>query len=275
MSISNEHLRYKRHIKQEDGSYKLVSHWTSAETVELANGLTLENSQVELTQAEYDALPEEEKMNGAEYFITDAESGEAGAVGVDITKEEYEALSEEEKNNGTIYFVEDESEIMGANNIPYDNTASGMEAKSVQAAIDENAANISNTNKTVETNTADIAANASAITQLNSDLKPINVGSSAHSNATNRSKKSGNVVVVDLFNGNTISVEKGKYYNLMTDLPVPDTPDEIVSILVYLYYGDINYTVIGSVYGSGTLSFVAPSTGNDGFAVNASYICKN
>ena len=171
MSISNGHLRYKRHIKQEDGSYKLVSHWTSAETVELANGLTLEESQIELTQAEYDALSEEEKMNGAEYFITDAESG-SGAVGVDITLEEYEALSEEEKNNGTIYFVEDESEIMGANNIPYDNSVSKMEAKSVQAAIDENAANISNTNKTVETNTADIAENAAAITQLNSDLNP-------------------------------------------------------------------------------------------------------
>ena len=34
---------------------------------------------IELTQAEYDALPEEEKLNGAIYFITDAEGG-AGDV---------------------------------------------------------------------------------------------------------------------------------------------------------------------------------------------------
>jgi hypothetical protein len=80
MSISNGHLRYKRYIKQNDGTYKLVSHWTSAETVEFKNGLTLEDSEVELTQAEYDALSEEEKMNGAQYFITDAESSIDEAV---------------------------------------------------------------------------------------------------------------------------------------------------------------------------------------------------
>ena len=34
---------------------------------------------VELTQAEYDALSEAEKMNGTVYYITDGESGSGGA----------------------------------------------------------------------------------------------------------------------------------------------------------------------------------------------------
>ena len=33
---------------------------------------------VELTQAEYDALPESEKLNGTEYFITDGQGGGGG-----------------------------------------------------------------------------------------------------------------------------------------------------------------------------------------------------
>ena len=154
MSISEGHLKYKRHIKQEDDNYKLVSHWTSAETVEFENGLTLADSKVELTQAQYDALGDEKYTNGVDYYITDAEA--AGVVGVDITQEQYEALSEEEKNNGTIYFVEDGTDVIGANNISYDNKTSGMEANTVQKAIDEVSADISATNESV--------------TKLNSDL---------------------------------------------------------------------------------------------------------
>lgn len=41
MSIDNGHLKYKRHIKQSDGSYKLVSQWTSSDTVHMEDGTTL------------------------------------------------------------------------------------------------------------------------------------------------------------------------------------------------------------------------------------------
>lgn len=39
----------------------------------------IESKFVELTQAEYDALSEAEKMNGTVYYITDGESGDGGA----------------------------------------------------------------------------------------------------------------------------------------------------------------------------------------------------
>lgn len=54
--------------------------------------------EMELTQAEYDALSEEEKMNGITYYITDAESNGGGSSGggIDLseyyTKEEVETL---------------------------------------------------------------------------------------------------------------------------------------------------------------------------------------
>ena len=56
MSVSNGHLRYKKFIKQEDGTYKLVSHWTSAETVEYDNDAS--NLEATTTQEAIDELNE-------------------------------------------------------------------------------------------------------------------------------------------------------------------------------------------------------------------------
>ena len=68
---------------------------------------------IELTQAEYDALTEEEKMNGAIYFITDAIGGGGGddSSHVEITQAEYDVLSDEEKTNGTEYRTYDTGHI--------------------------------------------------------------------------------------------------------------------------------------------------------------------
>ena len=65
---------------------------------------------LELTQAEYDALTPEQKMNGIIYFITDAEGG-SDATYRELSRAEYNALSESEKNNNTIYFVQDTFEV--------------------------------------------------------------------------------------------------------------------------------------------------------------------
>lgn len=63
---------------------------------------------VELTQAEYDALSEEEKLNGVTYFITDAPGGGGDdSSHVELTQAEYDALSDNEKDSDTIYFITD------------------------------------------------------------------------------------------------------------------------------------------------------------------------
>ena len=64
---------------------------------------------IEITQAEYDALSEEEKNADVVYFITDADGdsdGSDGLVGVELTQAEFDALTPEEKNNG-LYFITD------------------------------------------------------------------------------------------------------------------------------------------------------------------------
>ena len=65
---------------------------------------------LELTQAEYDNLTPEQKMNGTIYFITDAEGG-GDACYQELTRAEYDALPESDKNNNTIYFVQDTFEV--------------------------------------------------------------------------------------------------------------------------------------------------------------------
>lgn len=58
-------------------SYDNTASQLTATTIQAAvNELKqlIENSMVELTQAQYDALPQADKMNGAAYFITDQEA---------------------------------------------------------------------------------------------------------------------------------------------------------------------------------------------------------
>ena len=65
---------------------------------------------VEVTQAQYDALPAAQKNNGTVYFITDAADNflvSITDVMLTVTQAQYDALSESEKNNGKIYFIED------------------------------------------------------------------------------------------------------------------------------------------------------------------------
>lgn len=63
---------------------------------------------IELTQAEYDALPESKNTDDTMYLIKDA-GGEGGGSGdgiTEITQEQWDAMSEEERNKGC-YFISD------------------------------------------------------------------------------------------------------------------------------------------------------------------------
>lgn len=79
------------------------------------------SSGVELTQAEYDQLTQEEKNNGTIYQISDKAKiycldEEYHAV-KEITSADYALLSSVEKNNGTLYILTDEETT--AADIPY------------------------------------------------------------------------------------------------------------------------------------------------------------
>lgn len=66
--------------------------------------------------------------NGIKYF---------GDNTVQLTQAQYDALSQAEKLNGTTYYITDGQNITTASAVSYNNTASGMTATDVQSAIDE------------------------------------------------------------------------------------------------------------------------------------------
>lgn len=66
--------------------------------------------------------------NGIKYF---------GDNSVELTQAQYDALSQAEKLNGTTYYITDGQNITTAAAVSYNNTASGLTATNVQAVIDE------------------------------------------------------------------------------------------------------------------------------------------
>lgn len=64
--------------------------------------------------------------------------GSGGAGGVEMTEAEYELLPESEKMNGAIYFITDgDVSYPSASQMRYDNTESQIPSTTVQGAIDE------------------------------------------------------------------------------------------------------------------------------------------
>lgn len=144
MSILSGYKKFKKYLKTTDG-YQLISYFTSSDTVNMVdeNGnitdttLTESISKVgkgrELTQAEYDALSEEEKKNGTVYYITDDE----GVISVvALPREAYEALGDTTSTDGRIYLITDEKFEETAKNIAFDDTNTTIDASTVHEAIE-------------------------------------------------------------------------------------------------------------------------------------------
>ena len=148
---------------------------------------------VYLTQAEYDALPEDKLEDNIEYWITDAGvrgsaenvSYDASASGLDaknvqeavdklaegagnkveyLTQEEYDALPEDKLTNNVEYRILDSGTPTTARNVGYDGTASGLDAVNVQGAIDKMNDSLMNTEISEITfaNTITVGANSIA-----------------------------------------------------------------------------------------------------------------
>ena len=144
MSILSGYKKFKKYLKTTDG-YQLISYFTSSDTVNMVdeNGnitdttLTESISKVgkgrELTQAEYDALSEEEKRNGTVYYITD--SGGVVSV-VALTREAYDALGDTTSADGRIYLVTDEKYEKTDKNIAFDDSNTTIGASTVHDAIE-------------------------------------------------------------------------------------------------------------------------------------------
>ena len=65
------------------------------------------------------------------------ELAETSDSSITLTQAEYDALSDEEKNSDTTYYISDANAEGNAGTVEYDNSTSGMSATNVQSAIDE------------------------------------------------------------------------------------------------------------------------------------------
>ncbi len=144
MSILSGYKKFKKYLKTTDG-YQLISYFTSSDTVNMVdeNGnitdttLTESISKAgkgrELTQAEYNALSEEEKRNGTVYYITDDD----GAVSiVALNRAAYDALGDTTSTDGRIYLITDENIEETAKNIAFDDSNTTIDASTVHDAIE-------------------------------------------------------------------------------------------------------------------------------------------
>ena len=180
MSILSGYKKFKKYLKTTDG-YQLISYFTSSDTVNMVdeNGnitdttLTESINQVgkgrELTQAEYDALSEEEKKNGTVYYITDDE----GVVSVvALTREAYEALGNTTLSDGRIYLITDENMEETAKNIAFDDSNTAIDATTVHEAIEAIDAQLTNKSIAYSTllNKKHISGNVQEIVSLSDEL---------------------------------------------------------------------------------------------------------
>ena len=145
-----------------------------ADSIEFSDGANLQekfdnkelgggDSSVTLTQEEYEALTEEEKLDGL-YYTYDTKRIYKNGVQygasepIPLTMEEYKTL----KEAGAIdeqqeYLVEADAEgiFLGAEDIGYNNAESGLEATTVQGAIDKVVEKVNNKTEIDDTVTGD------------------------------------------------------------------------------------------------------------------------
>lgn len=91
---------------------------------------------IELTQAEYDALPSSKLTDGVDYYITDATQSPFNVV--EVTQAEYDALTDAQKNVGQ-YFITDVNILMihGKASVPSADKIKYDDNQNVKEAIDE------------------------------------------------------------------------------------------------------------------------------------------
>ena len=132
MAVNPGYKKYKRRVKNSQGNYDTISHWTSSNTVEMDDGSTLEEKVATLSEAE------------------------------ELTQAEYNALPATKDTDGVVRYITDSSTIGSADAITYDNTDSGLTATDVQSAIDENASDISTLNSRINVKRAHFAESTAA-----------------------------------------------------------------------------------------------------------------
>ena len=142
-ATSNFPLAYaeKINIVKEDGSEADIQ--TLYNNGELSGG----DTSLITTEAEFLALPEEEKLNNS-YYLYDIGVHYKNGVAysrkkpIQLTMEEYKALGEVDPDQEYIVSADAEGILLGAEDIGYNNAVSNLPCTTVQGAIDKVNANL-------------------------------------------------------------------------------------------------------------------------------------
>ena len=111
-------------------------YYTKAETDTAIANAPKGDTGVWISQADYDALSDEDKALDLNYYIYDAKSNSGSdSSGISISQAEYDALSAEEKASEATYYIYDANSNPNAASIPF--TSENYTATNVGAALEE------------------------------------------------------------------------------------------------------------------------------------------
>lgn len=173
-----------------------------------------------LTQAQYDALTEEEKDSDNVYYISDAPFESSNVV--PLTRAEYDALTEATKNDGRFYYITDEEEV----------------AKSLVVQTNVNSTETVPSSKVVYDLKADTDADIEELTNFITEQTVLLNETNSTYNITIQAYKVGNIVTVCLLRESGGTGSTG--WTTIASLPTGARP----RYLIYNYSPNGNFNAV-------------------------------
>lgn len=139
MSILTGFKKVKNYILTSSG-YQLLSRWTSSQTVEFDDGKTAQEKLGEIngiakTYVDMKKVTDNSMAASAKAVMEGLENSSAL---ISMTQAEYDALSEEEKTDNNMRAIIDANpDVVDAKNVNFDNTDTNLAATNTQSAITE------------------------------------------------------------------------------------------------------------------------------------------
>lgn len=148
MSILTGFKKVKNYILTSSG-YQLLSRWTSSQTVEFDDGKTAQTKLGEINGIAKTYVDMKKATDNSMAVSAKAvmEGLENSSALISMTQAEYDALSDEEKTDNNMRAILDANpDVVDAKNVNFDNTNTNLTATNTQSAITELNGNFSKNN---------------------------------------------------------------------------------------------------------------------------------
>lgn len=156
MSILTGFKKVKNYILTSSG-YQLLSRWTSSQTVEFDDGKTAQTKLGEINGIAKTYVDMKKATDNSMAVSAKAvmEGLENSSALISMTQAEYDALSDEEKTDNNMRAILDANpDVVDAKNVNFDNTNTDLTATNTQSAITELNGKLSITNNVFGINTS-------------------------------------------------------------------------------------------------------------------------